>query len=83
MFSLQDFCKSLPCIMYKADLCTASLVAETAKNLPAMQKTRVQVMAQEDPPEKAVQPTPVFLSGESLDRGAWAATVHEVTKNWT
>ena len=29
------------------------------------------------------QPTPVFLPGESHDRGAWRATVHEVAKSWT
>jgi len=29
------------------------------------------------------QPTPVFLPGKSLDRGAWWATVHGVTKSWT
>ena len=27
------------------------------------------------------QPTPVFLPGKSMDRGAWRATVHEVTKD--
>ena len=29
------------------------------------------------------QPTPVFLPGESTDRGAWWATVHVVTKSQT
>ena len=29
------------------------------------------------------QPTPVFLPGESMDREAWQATVHGVTKRWT
>ena len=29
------------------------------------------------------QPTPVFLLGNSMDRGAWQATVHRVTKSWT
>ena len=29
------------------------------------------------------QPTPVFLPGESHDRGVWWATVHRVTKNRT
>ena len=33
----------------------------------------------------AWQPTPVFFPGESnpMDRGAWRATVHGVTKSWT
>ena len=29
------------------------------------------------------QPTPVFLPGESTDRGDWQATVHSVPKSWT
>ena len=29
------------------------------------------------------QPTPVFWPGKSMDRGAWRATVHGVTKNRT
>ena len=32
---------------------------------------------------KEWQPTPVFLPGESMDRGAWRATVHGVAKCWT
>ena len=28
-------------------------------------------------------PTPVFLPGKSIDRGAWQATVYTVKKNWT
>ena len=29
------------------------------------------------------QPTPLFLPGKSMDRGAWQATVHGVTKSQT
>ena len=29
------------------------------------------------------QPTPVFLPGICLDRGAWWAIVHRVTESWT
>ena len=35
------------------------------------------------PWRRAWQPTPVFLPGESPDRGAWWATVHRVAKNRT
>ena len=42
----------------------ASLVAQTVKNLPAMQETWIQSLGQEDPLEKDMQPTPVFLPGE-------------------
>ena len=43
----------------------ASLVAQTAKNLPTMQETWVQSLGWEDPLEKKWQPTPAFLPGES------------------
>ena len=29
------------------------------------------------------QPPPVFFLGNPMDRGAWRATVHRVTKSWT
>ena len=29
------------------------------------------------------QPTPVFLPGNPMDRGAWQATVYGVAKSWT
>ena len=32
---------------------------------------------------RAWQPTPVFLPGESSDRGTWWTVVHRVTKSWT
>ena len=32
---------------------------------------------------KKWQPTPVFLPGKSLDRGAWLAIIHEVAKSQT
>ena len=34
------------------------------KNLPALQETWVQSLGQEDPLEKGMAPTPVFLPGE-------------------
>ena len=43
-----------------------SLVAQAVKNPPAMQETQVQSLDQEDPGRRQWQPTPVFLSGESL-----------------
>ena len=33
------------------------------------------------PWKRAGQPTPAFLPGESMDRGAWWATVHGVTES--
>ena len=58
--------------------------AQTVKNLPAMQETQVPSLGQEDPLEIGMPTTPVFLPGEShMDRGAWRATVHGITKNQT
>ena len=44
--------------------CLDSLVAPMVKNLSAMQETWVQSLGQEDPLEKGMQTTPVFLPGE-------------------
>ena len=42
----------------------ASLVAQTANNLPAVQETRVQSLGEEYPLEKGMATTPVFLPGK-------------------
>ena len=44
---------------------STSQVAQTEKNLPAMQETWVPSLGREDPLEKEWQPTPAFLPGES------------------
>ena len=43
----------------------ASLVAQTAKNLPALQETQVRIWVGKIPWRRAWQPTPVLLPGES------------------
>ena len=48
-----------------------------------MQETWVQFLGWEDPLEKEWQAPPVFFPGESMDRGAWQATVHGVSKYQT
>ena len=64
--------------------CTqSSLVAPTVKNLPAVQEIWVWSLGGEDTLEKGVLPTPVFLLEHPMDRGAWQATVHGVTKSQT
>ena len=40
-------------------------MAQMVKNLPAMQETWVRSLCWEDPLEEGMQPTPVFLPGES------------------
>ena len=42
----------------------ASQVAQTVKNLPAMQETCVRFLDRQELLEKGMQPTPVFLPGE-------------------
>ena len=39
-------------------------MAQTVKNLPAMQETWLQSLGREDPLEKGMATTPVFLPGE-------------------
>ena len=46
-------------------LIETSLVVQMVKNLPAKQETRVRSLSQEDPLEKEMVPTPVFLPGKS------------------
>ena len=53
----------LPIIDILADM-RASFVAQLVKNLPAIQETWVRSLGWEDPLEKGVAPTLVFLPGE-------------------
>ena len=39
-------------------------MAQMVKNLPAMMETPFQTLGWEDPLEKGMQPTPIFLPGE-------------------
>ena len=61
-----------------------SLVARMLKNLPAMWETWVQSLSQEDSPgEGNGHPLQYSCLKNSMDRGAWRATVHRVAKSWT
>ena len=61
----------------------ASLVAQSVKNLPAMQETRVQSLCREDALEKGHDNSLQYSCLEkSVDR-VWQATVHEVAKSRT
>ena len=54
------------------------------KNLPAMQQTWVRPLGREDPLEEAMATQSSLLAWRiPMDRGAWWATVHEVTKSQT
>ena len=52
------------------------------KNPPAMQETEVPSLGQEDSPgEGNGHPLQYSCLGNPMDRGAWWAVVHEVTKS--
>ena len=46
------------------------------------QETQVRSLGSEEPLEKEMQPTPVFLLENPIDEGACWTTVHGVTKSW-
>ena len=58
------------------------LVAQTVKNLPAMQKTWVRSLGWEDPLEEGMATTLQSCLENSMNTGARQATVHGVTKSW-
>ena len=59
-------------------------MVQMVKKLPAMQKTWVQFLGWEEPLEKDMATHSSFLACRiSMDRRAWRAAVHEITKSWT
>ena len=62
----------------------ASLVALTVKNPPAMGEIWVQSLDWEDPLEEGMATLSSSLAWRNpMDRGAWRATDHGITKTWT
>ena len=62
----------------------ASLMAQAVKNLPALRETRVWSLGWEDPLEEGMATHSSILAWRiPMDRGAWRATVHGVTKSRT
>ena len=60
----------------------ASLVAQLVQNLLVMWEAQDQLLGQEDPLEKG-NPLQYSCLKNYMDRRAWWATVHWVTKSWT
>ena len=59
-------------------------MAQMVENLPAMQKTLVQPLGQEDSPgEGNGNPLQYSCLENPMDRGAWWAAVEGVTQNQT
>ena len=53
------------------------------KDLPMMQEIWVQSLNCEDPLEKGMATYSIILAWDnSMDRGAWQATIHGVQKSW-
>ena len=65
------------------ELTWASLVAQTVKNLPAMQETPFDPWVGKIPGEGNGNPLQYFWLGNPMNRGAWSATVHGVAKTQT
>ena len=63
-------------------LLRASLIAKSVKKLPAVQTAQVQSLGWKDPLEKEMATHSSILAWR-MDRRAWQATVHRVTKSWT
>jgi len=62
----------------------ASLVAQMVGNPAVMWETWVQFLDWEDPLEEGIAtPSSTLAWRIPMDRGAWRATVHEVSKSWT
>ena len=62
----------------------ASLVVQMIKNLPAVRETWVRSMGWEDPLEEGMVTHSSILAWRiPMDRGAWQAAVHGVTKSQT
>ena len=59
-------------------------MVQMVKTLPAMQKTWIRCLGQEDSLEKGMATHASILAWRiPMDREAWWATVNEVTKIWT
>ena len=62
----------------------ASLVAQMVKDPPAMQETWIRSLSWEDPLEEGMATYSSILAWRiAMDRGAWQATVHRLTRSWT
>ena len=58
-------------------------MAQWVKNLPAVQEMPVQSLGQEDPLQEGLAAHSFSCLENPMDRGAWWATVHRVTKSPT
>ena len=59
------------------------MVAQTVKNLPTSGRPRFDPWVRKIPWSREWQPLQYFCLENPLDKGAWLAIVHRVTKSWT
>ena len=60
------------------------MLAQLVRNPPAVQETLVRFLGQEDPLEEGMATHSSILAWRiPMDRGAWQATIHGVTKGQT
>ena len=79
---LSTNCQNIPKLKYSR--LRHSLVAQMVKELPAMWEMWVWSLGWEDPLEEGIATNSSILAWRiPMDRGAWQATVHRVTKSWT
>ena len=70
------------CLQIETHMYWASQAAPAIKILPANSGDLGSIMSWEDSLEEGMQPSPVFLPGESHRQRSLVATVHEVAKSW-
>ena len=71
-------------IGYPLQYSWASLVAQLVKNLPAVRETWIRSLGWEDPLEEGMATDSSILAWRiPMDRGAWWAALHGVTKSQT
>ena len=58
------------------------MVTHTVKNMPALQEDSIPGLGR-SPGGGHSNPLQYSCLENPMDRGAWQATVHEVTKSWT
>ena len=89
MISLISLVSTCSCTMFlhyywPYSLYWASLAAQMIKNLPAVQKTWVRSLGQEDPMEEGMATHSSILAWRiPMDRRTWRATVHGVAESDT
>ena len=71
----------LPKFLHITKLCCPG--GSVGDNLPVIQGTQVQFLGWEDPLEKGMTTHSSILAWNSMDRGAWWAIVHGITKSQT